>query len=351
MKNQQKKYRLRLRKYSAATSAIAITASCLISLLISVFVIHMFYQAMYTAHVGIVMSVFTCLLTMATGIYVTNQVAGHFVGLVETANDAVVRITEGQFDTRIPEIQTDRKGAQYLHELDELQRNVNRLAVELSGMDHMRRDFVSNVSHEMKTPLAAIMGISEMLQEKGLSEEERNEYLRLLYDEARRISRLSENMLRISRLDNQGTVAKKRRVRVDEQIRRAVILLAENQPGRRFDLALPAITAMTDADLLQEVWINLIENAMKYSEPDTTIHIRGTAGPDGFAVSIQDEGIGIPEEKREHIFEMFYQCEESHKKSGNGLGLSIVRKILDLLGGRIECLSEEGKGTEMIVRF
>lgn len=105
----------------------------------------------------------------------------------------------------------------------------------------------------------------------------------------------------------------------------------------------------SDPDLLQQIWLNLIDNAMKYSAPGSAIHISGEQRAQEIIVTVRDEGIGIPEEKQAHIFDAFYQCEESHKKDGNGLGLSIVKRILELLNGRIECRSAVGKGTQMTV--
>lgn len=107
----------------------------------------------------------------------------------------------------------------------------------------------------------------------------------------------------------------------------------------------------SDPDLLQQIWINLIDNAMKYSAPETVIHISGQCSDENITVFVRDRGIGIPEEKQAHIFDAFYQCEESHKKDGNGLGLSIVKRITELLNGSIECRSTEGQGTEMVVKI
>lgn len=337
--------------YFSTTAVLAICTSCIISLALVILGMRLFYHGETDLIAGIALCAATCALTMALGSAAIYHVAGHFLKLLEPVNKAVGEIAAGKFDTRIPVLPGDRKGADYLHELDELRINVNSMANELAGMDHMRKDFISNVSHETKTPVAAIMGFTEMLLEGGLSEEERREYLMLLHDEARRISRLSESMLSISRLDNQTILTRLKTIRVDEQIRKTIIFLSENQPEREFEIDIPEITFDTDGDLLQEVWINLIDNAMKYSDARTTISVSGEVSERGFCISIKDEGCGIPADKLPHVFDMFYQCEESHKKSGSGLGLSIVKRILELLGGGIECHSSEGKGTEMTVGF
>ncbi|MBD5161719.1 MAG: ATP-binding protein [Oscillibacter sp.] len=140
---------------------------------------------------------------------------------------------------------------------------------------------------------------------------------------------------------------------VDEQVRKCVILLSEKREGlaQEFELDLPSMSINSDPDLLQQIWLNLIDNAMKYSGSESIIHISGQSDLQGITVTVQDEGIGIPAEKQGQIFDAFYQCEESHKKDGNGLGLSIVKRILELLNGSIECHSIEGSGTRMTVNI
>ncbi|MCH5344377.1 MAG: HAMP domain-containing histidine kinase [Acetatifactor sp.] len=314
----QKKYRVRLRVYFAVVSIVTLCTACLLSGGI----------ALYHGTV-------------------------YFVRPIEEVDHAVNQIAKGDFGVRISRRQQRSKNAAYVHELDELEANVNRMASELAGMDYMRKEFVSNVSHEIKTPVSAMMGFAEMMLEDGVLPEEQKEYLSLIYDEAARISRLCENMLRMSRLENQELVMRHEQVAVDEQIRKCVILLSEKQEGREqeFDLNLSPMSVESDPDMLQQIWLNLIDNAMKYSEPGTVIHISGRNETHGITISVQDEGIGIPPEKQAHIFDAFYQCEESHKKDGNGLGLSIVKRILELLNGSIECQSIEGRGTKMTVNI
>ena len=196
-------------------------------------------------------------------------------------------------------------------------------------------------------------GFAELLQDPALPETDRQEYLKLIREESIRLSALSESILNLSRLDSTEIVVKNERVSVDEQIRKAVILLLEKWGDSRilFDLDLPSITVTTDPDLLEQVWINLIDNAIKYSPDGSTVRIRGAAGKDTVRVVVRDEGAGIPADKLEHIYDRFYQCEESHRKVGSGLGLSIVRRILELIDGTVSCESTEGVGTAMTVEL
>jgi len=225
------------------------------------------------------------------------------------------------------------------------------MARELNGMDYMRKDFMSNVSHEIKTPVAAITGFSEMLLDGGLDEEEQKEYLTYLNQESLRLSRLCENMLRMSSLDNQIIVNRNQAVMVDEQLRRCIIMLGEKWSDKEinFVLQLDKCSIFSDYDLLYQIWTNLIDNAIKYSKQEGTIWITADIDSDFLKISIGDEGIGIPVEKQSEIFDKFYQCDESHKKQGSGLGLAIVKRIVELLNGSISHVSEEGKGTTMTV--
>ena len=226
------------------------------------------------------------------------------------------------------------------------------MVAELDGMDYMRKDFMRNVSHEIKTPIAAITGFTEILLDGNIDENERHEYLEVINNESMRISRLCENMLHMSRLDSQVIVSSVQKIRLDEQIRKCIILLSEKWSEKEIDFSinLEKVSIFSDADMLQQVWINLIDNAIKYSGDNCKIDISVKRLNDkSVAVSISDNGIGIEEKKLHKIFDKFYQCEESHKKSGSGLGLSISKRIIELLNGTIECKSKKDFGTTMVV--
>ena len=287
------------------------------------------------------------LLTVISGALLLAWEAGYYIRPAQAVVEATERVAKGDFSVRVPE-------PDYYIGTEEgyiLIDNFNRMAKELQSIDHLQKGFTGSVSHEFKTPLSSIVGFSEILLENGLSEEERREYTKLVHEEALRLSRLAENLLRLSRLDAQAIVMRHERITVDEQIRQCVILLAERWEAKEtsFALDLPVMAIEGDPDLTKQVWLNLIDNAVKYSDKGGVIHISGQVQDNSVCVSIRDEGIGIPEDKQAHIFERFYQCDESHKEKGHGLGLSIVKRILELLGGMIECHSQPGQGTEMVV--
>ena len=347
--NNKRKYLVSLRTYFSFMSIMTLCISCVVSAIIVMIFTALFYHGEYNLMIVGIMCLAVCCLTMGIGGGALYLGTSYFVKPLEEMGKVVQRISKGDFEARVE--RKDREGlkAEYLHELDELKVNINLMAKELSGMDHMRKDFVSNVSHEMKTPVSSMMGFAEMLIEDDIPEDEQKEYLKLIYDEASRATTLCENMLRMSRLENQAMVTKHEIVRVDEQIRKSVIVLTEKYPDLNmdFDMDIPSMTIKSDPDLLNQIWINIIDNAIKYSGDGKVIHIKGNQTENGICVSVKDEGIGIDPEKQAHIFDAFYQCEESHKTEGNGLGLSIVKRILELLNGRIECISDGKSGTEM----
>lgn len=274
-------------------------------------------------------------------------VAGGYIRPAKALADAAGRVAAGDFSVRIA-LPGPRIG---IAEAVSLIKDFNRMARELEGMERMQKDFMGNVSHEFKTPLSSIIGFVEILMEDDLDAKERQEYLGLVHREAHRLSRLSENILRLSRLDAQNIVTRYEPIAVDEQIRRCLILLSEKFSDRELslDIRLEAMTITSDSDLLEQIWLNLIDNALKYSPPGKTLHITGNMAASSIVVGIRDEGIGIPPEKQKHIWNRFYQCEESHKEHGHGLGLAIVKCAVDVLGGAVECRSAAGRGTEMLV--
>ncbi|MDQ0204939.1 HAMP domain-containing sensor histidine kinase [Pectinatus haikarae] len=348
-----KNRKMSLRPYITFISIITLCCACLISCSIVVVGAWLFYHGPITLVSGIIMCFLACILSMISGGITLYIIFGRLLKPIEELNPVVNEIAEGNFNVRIERDERKKGSYLYANELDELAANVNKMAEELSSMDYMRKDFMSNVSHEIKTPVAAITSVAELLLDELLEEQKQKEYLTLIYQEARRLSILGEDMLQMSHLDHKKIVVRNDKVRVDEQLRRAVILLSQkwSESGHKFDLNFCEAVVESDKSLMMQVWINLIDNAMKYSPINSTIHINEYIKENKLIVSFQDEGIGIENEKMSKIFDKFYQCEESHKKQGSGLGLSIVKRILELLGGEIHYESEKNIGTTAIVEI
>lgn len=248
-------------------------------------------------------------------------------------------IADGNFDVII-----DHDGKD---EIGQLTKHFNKMAYELKQKDTLRKDFVSNVSHELKTPLGSIQGYARLLQKEGLSDKDKNAFATIILEESIRLSNLTNNMLKLSRLEDQEIIRKRERFYLDEQIRKSVLLLESEWKGKdiEWDIELDKAMIMGDEELLQQVWINLIGNSIKFSRDRGTIRIRLNHIEDQVKVTIQDFGIGMSEDTRIRVFEKFYQGEEAHGIEGSGLGLPLVKRILDLHGSKIEVVSEPDRGT------
>lgn len=348
-----KQFHLSLRILFLLVSITSLCIACVFSFILVLFGAKLLYHEPFTLPVVVVMGLLICCLSILIGGTILWLISSRFTKPIEEVSQAVKKVANGDFAVYIDKKASHFWGYELTNETDELAENFNTMAAELNGMDYMRKDFMSNVSHEVKTPVAAITGFTEILLEGSLSFEEQQEYLMLVNKESLRLSRLCESMLHMSRLDYQQIVRKEDRVRVDEQIRKCVIMLTEKwaDKSRDYEMNLSQLEIKSDADLLTQVWSNLIDNAIKYSPENSTISICGKIEKNTLIVSVQDEGNGIDKKDQIRIYEKFYQCDESHKKNGSGLGLSIVKRIVDLLGGTITCISEKGNGTIMEVKI
>ena len=352
MESKKRKYKWTLRKYIAIVSILTFISSCIISTAITIGAIKIFYKEAITYEKLVLVCILILVLALIIAWFSLWVGAGHLTKPLIDVSNTVKQVAEGNFKVNIKRRDTTKCEYEYINEVDELAKNVNKMVAELDGMDYMRKDFMSNVSHEIKTPIAAITGFTEILLDGSIDESERQEYLEVINKESMRISRLCENMLHMSRLDSQVIVSNLQKIRLDEQLRKCIILLSEKWSDKEIDFSidLEEVSILSDYDMLQQVWINLIDNAIKYSRENCKIDISVKRLNDkSVKVSIRDNGIGIEEEKLHRIFDKFYQCEESHKKSGSGLGLSISKRIIELLNGTIECRSKKDFGTTMVV--
>lgn len=234
-----------------------------------------------------------------------------------------------------------------------LQRSVNYMVDELNGIEVFRQDFINNFAHEFKTPIVSIRGFAHELQVGDLTEEQRQQYIQIIADESDRLVNMASNILLLSKLENQQIVSDKTRFFLDEQVRKALLALERQWSSKEIELDLDMHEVMYEfnADILMQVWLNLFSNAFKFTPAGGTVSCtlreeNGTA-----VVSIRDTGEGMTEEVRKHIFEKFYQGDQSHNGSGNGIGLNIVGRILELCGGDIEVESTPGEGSCFTVRL
>ena len=258
---------------------------------------------------------------------------------VQVLTVANSRVREGDFDVRLPE---DVPG-----EMGELMRSFNDMTSSLSKTAYLQKDFISSISHEFKTPIASIRGFAKLLQMPGISDEQRAEYISLIAQESDRLSRLSETLLRLTALEQQTAPASLIEFSLTEQLRQVILRLepawSSRDIGWQLDLE-EEVTIVSDEALLSHVWINLIQNALKFSPDGSEIAI-SAACRETAVVEITDHGCGMDEETLQRIFDRFYQADKSRKQEGVGLGLCLVKRILDMLGGQIEVTSKPGEGS------
>lgn len=261
----------------------------------------------------------------------TALISRRILSPITRLNQAMGEVAEGDFTVRL-------EPTSKIRALRELNENFNLMVTELAATEMLQSDFVSNVSHEFKTPINAIEGYAMLLQEDCALAGEQAEYAEKILFNTRRLSGLVSNILLLSKIDNQNLPVKQERFRLDEQIRQAVVYLEPKwaQKELEFDVELEAADFAGSESLLLHIWLNLIDNAIKFSPAGGEISIRLKTSEQNILVSVQDQGPGIPPEERKRIFERFYQADSSHKDEGNGLGLALVKQVTALHHGTIE---------------
>jgi signal transduction histidine kinase len=265
---------------------------------------------------------------------------------MEAITDALSKISRGDFTVILPEMSGR-------HPLSELTSSINKMARELGSIEQMRQDFVSNVSHEIQSPLTSITGFAELLKDENLPEEKRLHYLEIIETESKRLSSLSENLLKLSSLEMDDAELSRQSFRLDKQIEKAILMLEPQWSGKAINIeaSLDEIAYDGDESLLSQVWINLLGNAIKFTPHSGRISISLSETGGGIAIEIADSGIGISPEDQLRIFERFYKVDKARDRSlgGNGLGLSIVKRIIDLHLGQTAVQSVPYKGTKFTI--
>lgn len=257
---------------------------------------------------------------------------------------AMKKVAEGDFNITI-----QRKGV--VREMKQLYASFNLMTRELRSTEMLQRDFVSNVSHEFKTPLATIEGYATLLQDKTLTEEEREEYTERIRIGTSRLSELVRNILLLSKVESQVIEKNEESFRLDEEIRQAILSLEAQWTAKdiTFDIDLDSILWKGNRVLLSHVWTNIISNAIKFNSKGGFVGIHLADDIDCVVFTVTDSGVGIKDEDINHIFERFYQGDTSHKEEGNGLGLALTAQICNKIGAGIEVKNRVCGGTEFKV--
>ena len=260
--------------------------------------------------------------------------------------NATNEIKNGNYNVRVADTEVEKE-----FEIGKLIQSFNDMAQELASVEMLKTDFINYFSHEFKTPIISIRGFAKQLQQDNLSEIQRQEYGEIIYKESERLVKLSANVLLLTRLENQTLVTGKRKFLLDEQLRHCILLLQKEWEVKNLELNLDLeeISYEGNEEMLSQVWINLIGNAIQYSRENGRLFIKCKRDGDRVKIKIKDDGKGMTDKTLLNIFDKFYQGDLSHTTEGNGLGLSIVKRIVELCEGSITVKSQLDKGSVFIV--
>jgi len=338
MKRLTKKINLKIRWTALVVIELAASV-CLATFLSNI--LHILLGEYYTIHSAVELFI----ISLLVGSFLSIFLGRWFFDPIKNLGDAMNQVAAGDFNITLEQ----EYGAP---EIREINTNFNLMVKELNAIEVLQSDFVSNVSHEFKTPITAIEGYAMLLQDNEmLSLEEQAEYIDKILVNTKRLSNLVGNILLISKIDNQAIQSKMNRFRLDEQIRQSIVLL-ETEWSRKnieFDVEMEDVEYFGNESLMHHIWDNLIGNAIKFNPVNGWIKIKLNKYQDKIIFTIEDNGPGIDESTKKHIFDKFYQCDSSHKAEGNGLGLALVKQILSVSNGEIEVFNIPDAGCRFVI--
>ena len=268
---------------------------------------------------------------------------------VKIITDATEKIMNGDFSVRIKQMHGSS-----MEGFNQISETINAMAEELSSVETLRTDFIANVSHEMKTPLSVMQNYGTLLQTPNLTEEKRIEYAKAITDASRRLADMMTNILKLNRLENQQIYSNPTTFDLGEQLCESLLQYESTWERKNIEIVTDIaenVTVSADAELLSLVWNNLLSNAFKFTENGGKVSLTLTANDMYATVKIADTGCGMTADVGAHIFEKFYQGDTSHATQGNGLGLALVKRVVDIVQGEIDVKSAVGVGTTFTVKF
>ena len=279
------------------------------------------------------------------GVAVTNHMTKMLIDPIAKLRSAMREVADGDF-------KVEAKCESRIQDVQDIYDSFNSMVRELSTTETLQTDFISDVSHEFKTPINAIEGYASLLEGEPSPEEQRAYVEKILFN-TRRLSALTGNILLLSKLSNQSILPQKTQFRLDEQIRQAIVALEQKWSEKElgFEMELAETPFFGYESLLPHVWTNLIGNAVKFSPKGGEIRIKMMRTEGAVVFTIEDDGPGIVPGDEEHIFTKFYQSESSHGMEGNGLGLALVRQIVEMSGGSVDVQNLEAGGCRFTVRL
>jgi len=268
---------------------------------------------------------------------------------VKMITEATEKIMQGDFSVRVAPMH----GAG-MEGFNQIGAAINKMTEELSGTETLRTDFIANVSHELKTPLAVMGNYATMLQRPGITEEEKNDYAKAISEAARKLAQLITNILKLNKLENQQIFPQPKEFDLGEQLCECLLVFEDAWEAKNLEIETDIeddVRIQSDPELLSLVWNNLISNAVKFTPDGGTIGLALKTEGSSVIVQVRDTGCGMKPETGMHIFEKFYQGDTSHATQGNGLGLALVKRVVDILSGEIGVQSVYGQGSTFTVRF
>ena len=331
----------RLTVLLSAVMSLALFACMFVS--ISMMTAFLRFRLISWSQPGILMA--GCVISgISIGVLLARALTNKVLAPILEISEVTKQVAKGDFHVEL-------KRRSRAKEINEMARNFQLMAQELSGIETFRTDFISNVSHEFKTPLSAVEGYAVLLQDPAMPQEKRAVYLDKILRNTRRLSNLTSNILQLSCLENQEIMPQTERFALDEQIRQSILLFEESWSRKNLDLdiSLDSVDYVGAPDLLAQVWQNLIGNAIKFTPRGGSVHVSLRQKGNLLQVQISDSGVGMSREIQAHIFEKFYQGDPSHSQAGNGLGLTLVKRIVELHRGSVQVSSREGEGSVFVV--
>ena len=332
-------------RFTFTVCVMFITSGFLTAIIFSVLSLFPLFDLLISNKVILIAAVCACCIAIGTAIsFATMKI---WVGRITRISQAMRDIAKGNFKKRVPE----KEENDAITEIGDLERSFNQMASDLEGIEMFRNDFINNFSHEFKTPIVSIRGFARQLQSGKLSKEQTKEYIDIIVSESERLATMSQNILLLTKLENQSIVTEKSKFYLDEQIRSCILLLEKSwsEKNIELDIDLDEIKYVFNEEMLSHVWINLLSNAIKFTPEGGKITCRLRRFGGKVIFEIKDSGEGMTADVKERIFEKFFQGDSSHSTSGNGIGLNIVQRIVTLAGGSVSVESEPHKGAKFTV--